>query len=159
MLLDPRSQRMIHSLCDQWLNLRSLNKVSPSQKLYPENDELLTHYLPLETEATLEHLLRNNLSADHLVDSDFAVINQRLARHYGIEGVIGQELRHVALPPESPRGGLLTMASVLKVTADGFDTSPILRGAWISKHVVGTPFRRRLRTWETSRPISASPRR
>ena len=128
---------MIHSLCDQWLNLRSLNKVTPSQKLYPENDELLTHYLPLETEATLEHLLRNNLSVDHLVDADFAVINQRLARHYGIAGVVGHELRHVALPPESPRGGLLTMASVLKVTADGFDTSPILRGAWISKRVVG----------------------
>ena len=102
MLLDPRSQRMIHSLCDQWLNLRSLNKVSPSLKLYPENDELLTHYLPLETEAYLQHLLWNNLSVDHLVDSDFVVINQRLARHYGIAGVVGHELRHVAHSAREP---------------------------------------------------------
>jgi hypothetical protein len=130
---------MVRSFSDQWLNLRSLNKVTPSLKLYPEYDDLLNHYLPIETRTYLHHLIRENLPAGKLIDSDFTFLNQRLARHYGIEGVIGQEMRKVTFPPEVPRGGLLTMGSVLKVTTDGFDTSPILRGAWISKNIVGTP--------------------
>ena len=139
MLGDERSHRMVRSFSDQWLNLRSLNKVTPSLKLYPEYDDLLNHYLPIETRTYLHHLIQENLPAGMLIDSDFSFLNQRLARHYGIEGVIGQEMRKVSFPPEVPRGGLLTMGSVLKVTTDGFDTSPILRGAWISKNIVGTP--------------------
>jgi hypothetical protein len=139
MLGDERSHRMVRSFSDQWLNLRSLNKVTPSLKLYPEYDDLLNHYLPIKTRTYLHHLIQENLPAGNLIDSDFSFLNQRLARHYGIEGVIGQEMRKVSFPPEVPRGGLLTMASVLKVTTDGFDTSPILRGAWISKNIVGTP--------------------
>jgi hypothetical protein len=139
MLGDERSHRMVRSFSDQWLNLRSLNKVTPSLKLYPEYDDLLNHYLPIETRVYLHHLIQENLPAGRLIDSDFSFLNQRLARHYGIEGVIGQEMRKVSFPPEVPRGGLLTMGSVLKVTTDGFDTSPILRGAWISKNIVGTP--------------------
>ena len=139
MLGDARSRRMIRSFSDQWLNLRSLNKVTPSLKLYPLHDDLLNHYLPIETWSYLHHLVQENLPAETLVDSDFSFLNQRLARHYGIEGVIGQEMRRVSFPAEVPRGGLLTMGSVLKVTTDGFDTSPILRGAWISRNIVGTP--------------------
>ncbi len=62
-----------------------------------------------------------------------------MAEHYGIEGVVGQQMRKVSFSSEIPRGGLLTMGSVLKVTTDGFVTSPILRGAWISKNIIGTP--------------------
>jgi hypothetical protein len=137
MLEDPRSRRMIHSLCGQWLNLRSFNKVSPSLKLYPEYNDLLNHYLPLETEEYLYQAIREDLPITKLIDSDFSYLNQRLAEHYGIEGVVGQELRRVAWPTGSPRGGLLTMGSILKVTSDGFQTSPILRGAWISKNIAG----------------------
>ena len=139
MLADDRSQRMVRSLSDQWLNLRSLNKVTPSLKLYPEYDDLLNHYLPIETRTYLHHLITNNLPAGNLIDSDFSFLNQRLALHYGIDGITGQHLRKVTFPADVPRGGLLTMASVLKVTTDGFDTSPILRGAWISKNIIGTP--------------------
>ncbi|MGB1129592.1 MAG: DUF1592 domain-containing protein [Haloferula sp.] len=139
MLADERSERMVRSFSDQWLNLRGLSKVSPSLKLYPLFDDLLNYYLPLETRAYLRHLIEENLSAGKLIDSDFSFLNQRLARHYGIDGVKGQDLRKVSFPPDSPRGGLMTMASVLKVTTDGFETSPILRGAWISKNIVGTP--------------------
>ncbi|HCI92287.1 MAG TPA: hypothetical protein DHV60_07045 [Verrucomicrobiales bacterium] len=139
MLADDRSQRMIRSLSDQWLNLRSLNKVTPSLKLYPEYDDLLNHYLPIETRTYLHHLITSNLPAGKLIDSDFSFLNQRLAQHYGIDGITGQHLRKVTFPADVPRGGLLTMASVLKVTTDGFDTSPILRGAWISKNIIGTP--------------------
>ncbi len=139
MLRDEKSQRMVRSFCDQWLNLRLLNKVTPSLKLYPQYDDLLNHYLPIETRAFLNHLIQENLSVGNLIDSDFSFLNQRLARHYGVEGVIGQEMRKVSFPAGMPRGGLLTMGSVLKVTTDGYDTSPILRGAWISKNIVGTP--------------------
>jgi hypothetical protein len=137
MLQDPKSGRMIHSFCDQWLNLRSFNKVAPSLKLYPLYNELLNHYLPLETEAYLHYLVRENLTVGHLIDADFSFLNQRLAQQYGIEGVVGQQLRKVSFGPEVPRGGLLTMGSILKVTADGFDTSPIRRGAWVSKNIAG----------------------
>lgn len=139
MLVDKQSDRMIKSFCDQWLNLRSWNKVSPSLKLYPKYDDLLHHYLPLETQSYLAYLIRENMPVGHLIDSDYTFLNQRLAQHYGIDGVIGQHLRKVSFGSEVPRGGLLTMGSVLKVTTDGFDTSPILRGAWVSKNIVGTP--------------------
>ena len=137
MLLDDRAGRMVHSFCAQWLNLRSFNKVSPSLKLYPNYDDLLNHYLPIETEAYLNYLIKQNLPVSHLIDSEFSFLNQRLAQHYGIDGVIGQEIRRVAFETGSPRGGLLTMGSVLKVTSDGFATSPILRGAWISRNIAG----------------------
>ncbi len=137
MLKDDKSQAMIHSFCDQWLNLRSFNKIAPSLKLYPDYNDLLNHYLPLETEAYLNYLIQENLPIGHLIDSNFSILNQRLAQHYGIDGVIGQHLRKVNFEPDVPRGGLLTMGSVLKVTAAGFDTSPILRGAWISKNIAG----------------------
>jgi hypothetical protein len=139
MLADKRSRRMVRSFSDQWLNLRGLKKVTPSLKLYPLYDDLLNYYLPIETRKYLQHLIEENLPARNLIDSDFTFLNQRLARHYGIEGVTGQRMRKVNFSDEVPRGGLLTMGSVLKVTTDGFDTSPILRGAWISKNIVGTP--------------------
>lgn len=139
MLQDERSDRMIESLCNQWLNLRSWNKVTPSLKLYPRYDDLLNYYLPLETRAYIAHLIRTNRPVSHLIDSNYSFLNQRLAQHYGLDDVTGQFLRKVSFGPEVPRGGLLTMGSILKVTTDGFATSPILRGAWISKNLVGTP--------------------
>ena len=137
LLSDPKSARMIHSFCNQWLNLREFNKVTPSLKLYPLYDDLLNRYLPLETEAYLSHLIQKNLPVSCLIDSDFSFLNQRLAQHYGVSGVFGQQMRKVSFGPDVPRGGLLTMGSILKVTADGFDTSPIRRGAWVSQIIAG----------------------
>lgn len=139
MLDDDRTRRMIHSISDQWLNLKSWATISPSLKLYPKYNDLLDYYLPKETHAYLSHMLRENEPVAHFIDSDYAFLNQRLAQHYDVAGVVGQGLRKVTFAPESPRGGLLTMGSVLKVTTDGYDTSPILRGAWISRNVVGNP--------------------
>src|SRR6185436_15251022 len=75
----------------------------------------------------------------NFVASDFSMLNGRLATHYGIPGVEGLEFCKVALPPESHRGGVLTMAGILKVTANGTTTSPILRGAWVLDRILGTP--------------------
>ena len=92
-----------------------------------------------ETLLFFDEVLKNDLSLTNFVASDFTMLNGRLARHYGIPGVTGQEFRKVALPPDSHRGGVLTMAGVLKVTANGTTTSPILRGAWVLDRILGTP--------------------
>ncbi len=92
-----------------------------------------------ETRAFFAELLKRDLPAKNIVSSDFAMLNERLAVHYGIPNVEGNAIRRVQLPPDSPRGGLMTQASVLKVTANGTTTSPVLRGAWIMERVLGEP--------------------
>ena len=92
-----------------------------------------------ETELFFDEVLKNDLSLTNFVASDFTMLNGRLAKHYGIPGVEGWEFRKVTLPPDSHRGGVLTMASVLKVTANGTNTSPVMRGAWVLDRILGTP--------------------
>jgi hypothetical protein len=95
--------------------------------------------MPRETELFFEEILRNDLPLTHFVHSDWSFLNQRLAQHYGIPHVVGGELRKVTLPADSHRGGVLTQASVLKVTADGTRTSPVLRGKWVLERILGQP--------------------
>lgn len=91
-----------------------------------------------ETHSFLNELLAKDLSVTNLVRSRFTFLNNRLARHYRIDGVPGDELRRVSLWPENHRGGLLTQGSVLKVTANGTTTSPVVRGVWVSERILGT---------------------
>jgi hypothetical protein len=107
--------------------------------LYPEYDHLLKVSMIRETELFFDEVLKNDLSLTNFVASDFTMLNGRLARHYGISGIDGWEFHKTSLPPESHRGGLLTMASVLKVTANGTTTSPVMRGAWVLDRILGTP--------------------
>src|SRR5262245_19610010 len=86
-----------------------------------------------------DEVLKENLSLTRFVASDFSMLNGPLATLYGIPGVEGREFRKVTLPPESHRGGVLTMAAVLKVTANGTNTSPVLRGAYVLERILGTP--------------------
>ncbi len=139
LLADPRSQRFVTAFLDYWLDLRKLNNTSPDASLYPDYylDDFLVESAGDETRAFFTELLNRNLPARNLVSSDFAVVNERLAEHYGIPGVIGANLRPVTLPPDSVRGGLMTQASVLKVSANGTTTSPVLRGVWISERILG----------------------
>src|SRR5207237_5732577 len=90
-----------------------------------------------ETPLFFAELLRDELPARNVVASDFAMLNERLAAHYGLPPVSGVALRPTPLPPTSPRGGLMTQAAVLKVTANGTTTSPVLRGAWIMERILG----------------------
>ena len=92
-----------------------------------------------ETRAYFRELLDKNLDASHLVRSDFAMLNEKLATHYGIPGVSGSQIRRVALPPDCPRGGFLTQAAILKVTANGTTTSPVPRGAFVMARLLGQP--------------------
>ena len=139
MLGDPKSQRFVENFTDQWLRLRDIDFTVPDRRLYPEYTQLLRKSMLDETRAFFREVLDHDLSVQNFIDSDFAMINQPLAEHYGIDGITGLEIRRVVLPPGSLRGGVLTQASVLKVSADGTRTSPVLRGAWIQKHFLGTP--------------------
>ena len=112
----------------QWLRLSKVDATSPDEGLYPEFDELLGSSIPQEPLYFFRHLIAENLPLENLIDSDFAFVNRRLAEHYGIPNVEGQEFRKVTLSPESPRGGILTQAAVLKTTANGTTTSPVMRG-------------------------------
>jgi len=139
MLAGPRSSGFTKNFTGQWLNLREIDSTIPSHILYPEYDEMLKASMLLETNLFFEEILRHDLSIANFIASDFSMLNGRLARHYGIEGIHGWQFRKVNLPKESHRGGLLTMASVLKVTANGTYTSPVLRGAWVLERILGTP--------------------
>ena len=139
MLADPKAKAFTENFTGQWLALRAIDATSPDQKLYPEYDDVLKSASVKETLLFFDEVLKNDLSLTNFVASDFTFLNARLAKHYGIPGVEGTQMRKVMLPPASRRGGVLTMASVLKVTANGTTTSPILRGAWVLERILGTP--------------------
>lgn len=139
LLKDQRSARFVKNFTGQWLELRNIEATTPDKKLYPEFDELLKLGMVQETEAFVAEMLAKDLPVATLVHSDFAMLNRRLAEHYGIPGVRGEEFRRVSLPADSVRGGLLTQASILKVTANGTTSSPVMRGAWVMKHLLGLP--------------------
>jgi hypothetical protein len=137
LLADARSDRFIANFVDQWLDLRKIDATQPDLRLYPEAREHLVRSMIEETRAYLRELITRDLSVTHLVKSEFAMLNQSLAIHYGIAGVTGCAIRKVALPHDSPRGPFLTQAAVLKVTANGTNTSPVTRGAWINERILG----------------------
>jgi hypothetical protein len=137
LLADPRSERFIADFTDQWLDLRKIDASQPDTRLYPEAREHLKHSMLAETRAYLRELIARNESVTHLVKSDFAMLNQSLAEHYGIPDVSGCAIRRVQVPGASPRGPFLTQAAVLKVTANGTVTSPVTRGVWINERILG----------------------
>jgi hypothetical protein len=136
LLADPKAEAFTRLFTGQWLGLRAIDATSPDRLLYPEYDDFLKIAMVKETTLFFNEVLRRDLSIANFVDSDFTFLNERLARHYGIPGVEGLEMRKVTLPPDSPRGGVITMGSVLKVTANGTTTSPILRGAWVLDRIL-----------------------
>lgn len=137
LLKSPTLERFITDFTDGWLNLREIEFTTPDKQLYPEYDELLLHSMLRETRQFITALVEDNLSLTNLIHSDFALVNSRLAQHYGLPAVKGLDLRKVNLPKDSKRGGLLTHASILKVSANGTNTSPIVRGVWVMERLLG----------------------
>ena len=137
LLNDARFDRFIQDFCDAWLDLRDLEATFPDSRLFPEFDEYLRHSLPLETRGFVHELIRSNLPITNLVNSDFAMLNERLAEHYDLPFVDGPAIRKVSLPADSLRGGLLSQAGILRVTANGTNTSPVTRGAWVMERILG----------------------
>ncbi len=139
LLADPRSERFIRDFTDQWLDLRRVNETTPDPQLYPEYRFLLHEGMVAETRAFLRELIARDAPITALVRPEFAMLTQRLAEHYGIAEVSGVEVRRVALPAGSPRGGLLGQAAILKLTANGTTTSPVKRGVWVMDRLLNEP--------------------
>lgn len=137
LLKGPKLERFLADFTDGWLNLRDIAATNPDRKLYPEYDDQLRFAMVQETRAFLAELIVRNLPPSNLVRSDFAMLNERLAKQYDIPGVEGTHIRAVKLPADSPRGGLLTQGAVLKVSANGTATSPIIRGVYVMERILG----------------------
>ncbi|MDB4474623.1 DUF1592 domain-containing protein [Opitutaceae bacterium] len=137
MLDDDRSQTFVKNFSDSWLNLNDINFTTPDDKLYPEFDPILLHSMLEETHGFLSLMIQDDLSVTNVIDSDFTMVNERLAHHYGLDFESNETLQKLPLAPGSRRGGILTHASVLKVTANGTTTSPIVRGAWLLERILG----------------------
>jgi hypothetical protein len=139
LLNDPKSRQFVEAFLDYWLDLRKITATAPDANLYSDYylDDLLTESALEETRLFFAELLREDLPARNVVASEFAMLNERLAAHYDLPSVQGVALRRIQLPKNSVRGGLMTQAAVLKVTANGTTTSPVLRGAWIMERILG----------------------
>jgi len=131
--------QFIDAFLAYWLDLRKVNDASPDERLYPDYylDDSLVDAALTETQWYFRELVRENLPVRNLVSSDFTFLNERLAVHYKIPDIHGTAMRRVELHQGTPRGGILTQASVLKVTANGTTTSPVVRGAWVNERILG----------------------
>jgi hypothetical protein len=137
LLKDPRSNAFVENFAGQWLTLRSLATIVPDPKVFPKFDDALRNDMYKETELFFDAILREDRSILDFIDADFSFVNERLAAHYGIEGIKGTNFRRVKLPEN--RGGILTQASILTLTSYPARTSPVQRGKWVLEQVLGTP--------------------
>ena len=138
MLKDERSQALIENFAGQWLQLRNLANIKPDLKRFPDFTPELARDMRRETEAFLAHIIREDKSVMDLLDANYTFVNERLAKHYGLEGVLGNEFRKVSLT-DGKRGGLLGQASILTVTSNPTRTSPVKRGKWILENLLNSP--------------------
>jgi hypothetical protein len=138
MIADPRSNALTENFAGQWLYLRNLDLVKPDPDIFPNFDESLRHALKSETELFFRAILVENRSVLDLLNANFTFMNERLARHYGVAGVLGPEFRRVVLK-DPERGGLLGQAGVLTVTSYPNRTSIVQRGRWILENLLGSP--------------------
>ncbi len=149
MLADPRSEELIRNFTGQWLQSRDYEHFPIQAKAILRRDGLpqmqdgevdeLKRSMKRETEAYFAHILRDDRPILELIDSNYAFVNQTLAKLYGIPGVEGRDIRKVTLPEGSPRGGLLTQAGVLMITSNPGRNSAVKRGAFILENILGTP--------------------
>jgi hypothetical protein len=138
MLRDPKAKALAENFAGQWLELRKLKALAPDKGFYPAFDEPLKAAMVREAELFFEFVVQNDRPVTDFLDADYTFVNERLAKHYGITGVVGSDFKKVKLP-DARRGGVVTMASTLTVTSNPTRTSPVKRGKWILENVLGTP--------------------
>lgn len=132
-----RGGDFIERFADQWLDLRDIDFTEPDPRQHRDFDLIVQQSMLEETHTFLHQMLAENRSVKELIDSDYTYLNSRLARYYGIQGVEGDVVRKVNLSDSDRRGGVLTQGSILKITANGTTTSPVLRGVWIAERLLG----------------------
>jgi hypothetical protein len=138
MMADPKVHAFVENFAGQWLDLRSLKTIQPDPQLFPTFDESLRAAMLKETQLFVENVMKEDRSILDFIDSDYSFLNERLARHYGIPGVQGEQFRRVSLTG-TERGGVLTQASILTLTSNPTRTSPVKRGKWILENIFNTP--------------------
>ncbi len=139
MLKDKRSQALVKNFTQQWLDLRKIKHLDADRKLYPGYNVTLKKSMVEESEAFFQHILDNDLPLKTFLDSDFVVVDDNMARFYGIHGVKGSHFRKVKLKPGQIRGGILGQAAVLTATSNGVRTLPVNRGVFILENILGDP--------------------
>lgn len=139
MLADPRHERFSKHFVRQWLNMAPLEFVRVDRRTYPQFDDTLKEAMEQEPVALFEEVLQNNRSVIDFLHADYAMVNQRLAQHYGISDVRGNDFQKVPLKPEDTRGGLLTQAGLLAMNSDGKDSHPLKRGVWLLESILNDP--------------------
>ena len=136
MLHDDKALALSRNFAAQWLNLRNLADVRPNPELFPDFDDALRSAMGQETEMLFSTIVKENRSIDDFLNADFTFLNERLAKHYGIAGVSGEEFIRVSLEG-TKRSGVLTQASILTLTSNPGRTSPVKRGKWILENILG----------------------
>jgi len=139
MLRDPRAKALVTNFADQWLYLRNLESITPDARLFPDFDQNLRDSLRAETSLLFDDIVKHDRSVLELLRTDRTWLDERLAAHYDIPHIYGSRFREVKLAPEWQRGGLLRQGSILTVTSYATRTSPVIRGHWILKNLLGTP--------------------
>ncbi|MDA1163316.1 MAG: DUF1592 domain-containing protein [Planctomycetota bacterium] len=137
LLADPRAKRFSRSFSSQWLHLRKVGMFPPDKKIYPNYDSHLEQSMIAETQSFFNEVLNEGLTLREFLDSDWTMVNPRLARFYGIPNITKDEFQRVSLDADTHRGGLLTHASILSLTSDGTRHRPVHRGAWLSEAIFG----------------------
>lgn len=138
MLADPKAAALTTRFVAQWLRLQDLDKVHPDAFFFPDFDQQTTDAMATETEMFFGDLMKNDRNIFDMYTADYTFVNERLARHYGIPGVTGDEFRRVNYP-DSTRRGILGQGSYLVQTSLGNRTSPVLRGKWVMEVLIGMP--------------------
>jgi Protein of unknown function (DUF1592)/Protein of unknown function (DUF1588)/Protein of unknown function (DUF1587)/Protein of unknown function (DUF1585)/Protein of unknown function (DUF1595) len=136
MLADPKAGALVDNFAAQWLQLRQLASAQPQGREFDDN---LREAFEQEAKLVFGGVMREDRSVLELLDADYTFVNERLARHYGIDGVAGDQFRRVSLPKDSPRRGLLGKGAILTVTSVANRTSPVIRGAWVLENILGSP--------------------
>ena len=139
MLNDPRSMTFVRQFTEQWLHLDYVDRVAVDREYYPGFDDSLKEHMRGETQAFFAELIRSDLSAMNLLSSKFVMLNEPLAKHYGIKGVLGRTFRRVDLEADSHRGGLLGQASILLSNSTGADSHVVRRAVWIRDRLLNDP--------------------
>ncbi|MEM6978913.1 MAG: DUF1592 domain-containing protein [Planctomycetota bacterium] len=137
LLQTKNGRRFVPDFTGQWLDLVDIDFTEPDRRLFRDFDLIVQQSMLEETHHFVQKQLDENRPISELIGADYTFLNERLARYYGIDDVDGQTMQLVSLKPDTPRGGLLAQGSILKVTANGNDTSPVLRGIWVSERLLG----------------------
>ncbi|MDR3638660.1 MAG: DUF1592 domain-containing protein, partial [Isosphaeraceae bacterium] len=138
MLRDRKAKALVDNFADQWLQVRNLKNVNPDKGRFPNFDEPLRAAMLKETELFFESVVHEDRGVQDLIDANYTYVNERLAQHYGIPGIKGEQFHRVSFK-DGARGGILTQASILTITSNPTRTSPVKRGKWILEQILGTP--------------------